>query len=77
MTMLAITLTFSVIISVGFLVLGTVIGYLFKEYTLDQQSRYIPTHPEMFDENGQLIPDQVYAVRFENPEFLGDEEEQE
>ena len=75
--MLAITLTFSVIISVGFLVLGTVIGYLFKEYTLDQQSRYIPTHPEMFDENGQLIPDQVYAVRFENPEFLGDEEEQE
>jgi hypothetical protein len=23
-------------------------------------------HPEMFDENGQIIPDEVLAVRFEN-----------
>ena len=24
------------------------------------------THPEMFDENGQLVPDEIVAVRFEN-----------
>ena len=27
---------------------------------------YIPTHPEMFDENGQVVPDEILAVRFEN-----------
>ena len=29
--------------------------------------REMPTpHPEMFDENGNLIPDQVIAFNFEN-----------
>ena len=23
-------------------------------------------HPEMFDENGQIIPDEILALRFEN-----------
>jgi hypothetical protein len=23
-------------------------------------------HPEMFDANGQLVPDEIVAVRFEN-----------
>ena len=72
--MLAITLTFTVISSVAFLLIGSIIGYIFKEYTYDQASRYIPTHPEMFDENGHLIPDEVLAVRFDNPEALDDEE---
>ena len=26
----------------------------------------IVTHPEMFDENGNIIPDEILAVRFEN-----------
>ena len=72
--MLAITLTFTVISSVAFLLIGSIIGYIFKEYSYDQASRYIPTHPEMFDENGQLIPDEVLAVRFDNPEALEDED---
>ena len=71
--MLAITLTFSVISSVLFLCVGTIFGYLFKQYTLEQEARYIPTHPEMFDENGHLIPDEVFSVRFENPEALDEE----
>ena len=68
--MLAVTLTFAVLSSLLFLGLGSVIGYLFREYSYDQASRYIPTHPEMFDENGQLIADEVFSVRFENPEEL-------
>ena len=63
--MLAVTLTFSAIISVLFLLVGGVVGYL-KEYAIDRTSQYIPMHPEMFDENGQIIPDDVLAVRFEN-----------
>tara|TARA_E500000318_G_scaffold100297_2_gene102928 strand:+ start:1889 stop:2110 length:222 start_codon:yes stop_codon:yes gene_type:complete len=72
--MLAVTLTFAVLSSLLFLGLGSVIGYLFREYSYDQASRYIPTHPEMFDENGQLIADEVFSVRFENPEALDEDE---
>tara|TARA_A200000113_G_scaffold166600_1_gene151278 strand:+ start:180 stop:362 length:183 start_codon:yes stop_codon:yes gene_type:complete len=49
-----------------FLVLGTVVGWMAKDYVLQRDSKYIPLHPEMFDENGQIIPDEVLAVRFEN-----------
>jgi hypothetical protein len=64
--MLAVTLTLSTIISIMFLLVGGVIGYLLKEYVIERNSTLIPTHPEMFDENGQIIPDEVLAVRFEN-----------
>ena len=64
--MLAVTLTFSALFSIMFLLLGTVFGWLAKDYVLQRDSKYIPLHPEMFDENGQVIPDEVLAVRFEN-----------
>ena len=64
--MLAVTLTFSALFCVMFLVVGTVVGWLAKDYVLQRDSKYIPLHPEMFDENGQVIPDEVLAVRFEN-----------
>ena len=74
--MIAVTLTLSTVISIMFLLLGGVIGYLLKEYVNERNSTFIPTHPEMFDEHGQIIPDDILAVRFENgPEtFLEDEE---
>jgi hypothetical protein len=64
--MLAVTLTLSTIISVMFLLVGGVIGYLLKEYVIERNSTFVPTHPEMFDENGQILPDDILAVRFEN-----------
>lgn len=64
--MLAVTLTLSTIISIMFLLVGGVIGYLLKEYVIERNSTFVPTHPEMFDENGQIIPDDILAVRFEN-----------
>ena len=64
--MLAVTLTLSTVISLLFLVVGGVVGYLLKEYAYQRTATYIPTHPEMFDENGQSIPDEILSVRFEN-----------
>ena len=64
--MLAITLTFSALFSIMFLVLGSVVGWVAKDYVVQRDSKFIPTHPEMFDENGQIIPDTVFAVRFDN-----------
>ena len=74
--MLAITLTFSALISIMFLLIGGVIGYLLKEYVYQRNSTFIPTHPEMFDENGQIIPDEIFAVRFENDMPQDSEEEE-
>ena len=68
--MLAITLTFSALFSVMFLVLGSVVGWIAKDYVIQRDSKFIPTHPEMFDENGQIIPDTVFAVRFDNDNDL-------
>ena len=64
--MLAITLTFSALFSIMFLVLGSVVGWVAKDYVIQRDSKFIPTHPEMFDENGQIIPDTEFAVRFDN-----------
>tara|TARA_R100000005_G_C4991165_1_gene198551 strand:- start:1038 stop:1256 length:219 start_codon:yes stop_codon:yes gene_type:complete len=64
--MLAVTLTLSTVISIMFLLVGGVIGYLLKEYVIERNSTFVPTHPEMFDENGQILPDDILAVRFEN-----------
>tara|TARA_B100001063_G_C16703504_1_gene523918 strand:- start:878 stop:1108 length:231 start_codon:yes stop_codon:yes gene_type:complete len=72
--MLAVTLTFSALFSLMFLILGSVVGWIAKEYVIQRDSKYIPMHPEMFDENGNIIPDEIYAVRFDNPEDFTSEE---
>ena len=64
--LIVVTLTLFSVISIMFLLLGGVIGYLLKEYAYDRTSAYIPTHPEFFDENGQILPDDILAIRFEN-----------
>tara|TARA_R100000008_G_scaffold83268_1_gene68481 strand:- start:877 stop:1101 length:225 start_codon:yes stop_codon:yes gene_type:complete len=64
--LIAVTLFFTTLISIMFLLIGGLMGYLLKEFVYERNSTYIPTHPEMFDENGQVIADDILAVRFEN-----------
>ncbi len=40
------------------------VGWLAKEHVY--QTQPVWTHPEMFDENGNVLPDEILAVRFEN-----------
>jgi len=63
--MLAITLTFSALFSLMFLCMGGVIGWMAKQHFYEGTA-VAYTHPEMFDENGNVIPDEILAVRFEN-----------
>ena len=45
--------------------LGSIVGWLVRDYMLNY--REIPRpHPEMFDMNGNLVPDEVIAFNFEN-----------
>lgn len=46
-----------------------------KEHVYATQPVYI--HPEMFDENGNILPDEIVAVRFENDYGDNDEDEDE
>ena len=73
--MLAITLTFSALFSIMMLIVGGVVGWMAKEHVLMSQPVY--THPEMFDENGNILPDEIVAVRFENDYGDYDEDEEE
>ena len=47
-------------------------GWIARDYMLNY--REIPRpHPEMLDENGNLVPDEIIAFRFENYDY--DEED--
>ena len=61
-------------ISIMFFILGALIGWVARDYMLN--SREIPRpHPEMFDTNGNLVPDEIVAFRFEN-NYDNDSEEE-
>ncbi len=63
--MLTLAIVFGVIMLQMFLLLGGVIGYLTYSY-LSAQSAALPQHPEFYDEDGNILPDDILAIRFEN-----------
>jgi hypothetical protein len=73
--MLALTLVFSVL----FVIFGVMIGFLFGWATKQHLSQREPYtyHPEMFDENGNVLPDELIAFRFENTDMLEEDEDSE
>ena len=73
--MLAVTLTIGTLVSIMFFFVGGMVGWLAKEHVYNTQPVY--THPEMFDEQGNLIPDQVIAFNFENYHDNNEEEDDE
>ena len=46
-------------------ILGIVSGWLIRDYMMNYQEIPRP-HPEMFEQNGNLVPDDIVAFRFEN-----------
>ena len=72
--MLAISLVFGSFLTVLFLIVGLIGGWVAREYMMNY--REIPRpHPEMFDSQGNLIPDEVIAFRFDNNYDYDDTEE--
>lgn len=73
--MLAIALVFSVLFVGLSLVVGALVGWTYKQYVSEREP--YTYHPEMFDSNGNVIPDELIAFRFENAEQFEEEEEEE
>lgn len=74
--MLATSLVFGSFLTILFFVVGILFGWVAREYMMNY--REIPRpHPEMFDSQGNLIPDEVIAFNFENYYDNDDTEEDE
>ena len=69
-----VTLTLTTIVSLLALLVGGMIGWLARQHSYETTPQIVYTHPEMFDANGQLVPDEILAVRFEN-NYDNDEED--
>ena len=69
----ALILTTSIMLTLLFFVVGGIVGWLAKRHYLETTPSYI--HPEFMDENGNIIPDEILAVRFENDYDDYDEED--
>ena len=54
---------------------GIMVGWISREYMFNYQEK--PNfHPEMYDAHGNIIPDEILAVRFENDYDNNDEVEE-
>ena len=73
--MLATSLVIGSFLTVLFLIVGLIGGWVAREYMMNYQDK--PNlHPEFFDGDGNVIPDEVLAVRFEEGFFDDDMEEE-
>lgn len=56
---------------------GGILGYLIKQYVFESTPKYV--HPEMFDNDGNLVADDIIAFRFESgvDEYLNNNDEDE
>ena len=57
-------LTMAVMMTLLFFVVGGIVGWIANRTFLENQP--INMHPEFFDNDGNIIPDEILAVRFEN-----------
>ena len=70
-----VTLTLPTVVSFLALIVGGMVGWLARQHSYETTPQIVYAHPEMFDENGQLVPDEIVAVRFENNHDTTDDEE--
>lgn len=62
----------SVMVGILTLSVGVIAGYLIRAYIHDITPQY--SHPEMYDENGNPLPDELIAFRFEGNTTYDDDD---
>ena len=72
---LIVTLTLTTVVTFLAILVGGMIGWLARQHSYDTTPETVYTHPEMFDENGNLSADEILAVRFENHDNNTEEED--
>ena len=72
-----VTLTLTTVVSFLALLVGGMIGWMARQHSYETTPQVVYTHPEMFDEHGQLVPDEILALRIENNYDINTTEETE
>ena len=62
---LVVTLTLMTLVSILAIIVGGMIGWMARQHSYETPPQVVYTHPEMFDANGQLVPDEILALRIE------------
>ena len=73
---LVVTLTLTTIVSLLALLVGGMIGWMARQHSYETTPQVVYTHPEMFDANGQLVPDEILALRIETHDNSEDNDEE-
>ena len=77
MEMTIVTLTLTTVVSLLALLVGGMIGWMARQHSYETTPQVVYTHPEMFDEKGQLVPDEILALRIQNNYDTDTENEEE
>ena len=75
--MTIVTLTLTTTVSLLALLVGGMIGWMARQHSYETTPQVIYTHPEMFDENGNLVPDEILALRIETNHDTSEDNEDE
>ena len=63
---LVVTLTLMTLVSILAILVGGMIGWMARQHSYDTTPQIVYSHPEMFDSNGNIVPDEILALRIEN-----------
>ena len=63
---LVVTLPLMTLVSILAILVGGMIGWMARQHSYDTTPQIVYSHPEMFDSNGNLVPDEILALRIEN-----------
>ena len=63
---LVVTLTLTTVVSILALLVGGMIGWMARQHSYETTYAQAYIHPEFLDEHGNVVADEVIALRFEN-----------
>ena len=63
---LVVSLTLMTVMSILALLVGGMIGWMARQHSYETTPQTVYSHPEMFDSNGNILPDEILALRIEN-----------
>ena len=63
---LVVTLTLMTVMSALALLVGGMIGWMARQHSYETTPQVVYSHPEMFDANGNIVPDEILGLRIEN-----------
>ena len=72
-----VTLTLTTVVSFLALLVGGMIGWMARQHSYETTPQIVYTHPEMFDANGQLVPDEILALRIETHDTSSEDNDDE